>query len=109
MKRFVIQKQPSPVKSFVFSLSIFLLVLFLFLGGVSAMSRISSREEESTLRQALTESAVHCYALHGYYPESLENLVRDYGVTYDSRRFLVDYQPQGANLMPEITVIRKED
>lgn len=107
MKRFVTQKQPSPVKSFLLSLGIFLLILFLFLWGFSSMSELSAREEEDTLRQALVESAVHCYALHGYYPESLEALVRDYGVTYDSRQFFVDYLPQGENLMPEITVIRK--
>ena len=50
---------------------------------------------------------MHCYSLNGYYPESLEELVKEYGITYDSARFLVDYQPQGANLMPEITVLRK--
>ena len=109
MKRFVTQKQPSPVKSLFLSLGIFLLILVLFLWGFSSISRRSVREEENTLRQALVESAVHCYALHGYYPESLEDLVRDYGITYDSSYFLVDYQPQGENLMPEITVIRKGD
>lgn len=107
MKRFVTRKQSSPVKNFLFSLGLFLLILLLFLWGVSSMSKLSAKEEENTLRQALVESAVHCYALHGYYPESLEDLVRDYGITYDNRRFLVDYQTQGENLMPEITVIRK--
>lgn len=107
MKRFVTQKQPSPVRNFLLSLGIFLLVLFLFLWGFSSIAAVSDREEEDTLRQALVESAVHCYALHGYYPESLEDLVRDYGITYDGSRFLVDYLPQGENLMPEITVIRK--
>lgn len=107
MKRFVTRKQSSPVKNFLLSLGLFLLILLLFLWGVSSMSNLSDKEEENTLQQALVESAVHCYALHGYYPESLEDLVRDYGITYDNRRFLVDYQTQGENLMPEITVIRK--
>lgn len=109
MKRFVTQKQRSPLRSFILSLCIFLLIMFFFLTGLSSLSGVSGREEEDTLRQALVESAVHCYALNGYYPESLEALTEDYGITYDSHRFLVDYQPQGENLMPEITVIRKEE
>ncbi len=109
MRRFIVRRQRSPFNSFLLSLGIFLFVLLLFLWGISSISGISSREEEDTLRQALVESAVHCYALNGYYPESLEDLTKDYGILYDSQRFVVDYRPQGENLMPEITVIRKEE
>ena len=101
MKRFEIRKSSSPFRSLLVSLCLFAAVLGLFL------VRVSDQEQEDTIRSAVVQSAVHCYSLNGYYPESLEELVKEYGITYDSARFLVDYQPQGANLMPEITVLRK--
>ncbi|HJC62297.1 MAG TPA: hypothetical protein H9753_01580 [Candidatus Blautia merdavium] len=107
MKRFEIRKSSSPFRSLLVSLCLFAAVLGLFLGGIASLVRVSDQEQEDTIRSAVVQSAVHCYSLNGYYPESLEELVKEYGITYDSARFLVDYQPQGANLMPEITVLRK--
>ncbi len=107
MKRFETRKGRSPFQSLLLSLCLFAAVLGLFLGGIASLVRVSDQEQEDTIRSAVVQSAVHCYSLNGYYPESLEELVEKYGITYDSSRFLVDYQPQGENVMPEITVLRK--
>lgn len=95
MKRFEIRKSSSPFRSLLVSLCLFAAVLGLFLGGIASLVRVSDQEQEDTIRSAVVQSAVHCYSLNGYYPESLEELVKEYGITYDSARFLVDYQPQG--------------
>ena len=44
-------------------------------------------------------------ALKGQYPESLDELLSDYHITYDSSKFVIEYVPNGSNLLPSISVI----
>ena len=39
------------------------------------------------------------------YPESLDELLSDYHITYDSSKFVIEYVPNGSNLLPSISVI----
>ena len=101
MARFETGEQNSFLRNMILSVLIFMIILFLFYAGISSLSDTSEREQETTLYSAITESAVH------YYAEDLNTLIDDYGITYDKQHFFVDYQPQGENIMPEITVIKK--
>ena len=51
----------------------------------------------------------HCYAIEGTYPDSLEYLIENYGLIYDEGHYYIDYQPLGSNLMPDVTIIQRED
>ena len=62
-------------------------------------------QEQSALLQALENGAVRTYALKGQYPESLDELLSDYHITYDSSKFVIEYVPNGSNLLPSISVI----
>lgn len=104
---FQTRKKHSPFRNILLSVLIFFAVIGLFYVGTSALSGTSQKEQEKLLQTAMTESAVHFYALNGYYPENLDSLLDNYGITYDKDRFFVDYQPQGENIMPEITVVKK--
>lgn len=85
----------------------FLLIILclFFLLGVHTASEETIRKEQQTLVQALRNGAVHSYALNGYYPESLDDLLDTYHITYDPQKFIVEYVPSGANLFPMITVL----
>lgn len=48
-------------------------------------------------------------ALEGVYPESLEYLKEHYGLTYNEDRYIVNYEALGSNLMPDVTVMEKQD
>mgnify|MGYP004537874161 CR=1 FL=1 len=104
---FQTRKKHSPFRNILLSVLIFFAVIGLFYVGTSALSGTSQKEQEKLLQTAMTESAVHFYALNGYYPENLDSLLDNYGITYDKDCFFVDYQPQGENIMPEITVVKK--
>lgn len=80
-----------------------LLALFLF--GIRKTSDASLSRQQGNLENAIRSSAVHSYALHGRYPASLDEILTDYHITFDSSRFIVEYIPAMANLMPEIAVI----
>ena len=77
-----------------------------------ASSSVSSRtdeEEMRTLQTAVMRGITHCYAIEGTYPDSLEYLIENYGLIYDEGHYYIDYQPLGSNLMPDVTIIQRED
>ena len=77
--------------------------------GLNLASEETLSKEQTALEQALEQGAVRTYALTGHYPESLNELLEDYHITYDHSRFVVDYTPNGSNLLPMISVIPLSD
>ena len=49
------------------------------------------------------------YTLEGRYPETLQELKDTCGIQYDTALFFVDYQIAGANILPDITVIERQE
>ncbi len=107
--RFVIEKQNSYLKNLLVSLSVFAAIFLIFWLGVSSVSSKAHEEELHTLQTAVTRGITHCYAIEGVYPKSLTYLKENYGLTYDEDKYFIDYQPQGSNLMPDVTIITKAD
>ena len=101
------RKEHHPMKNLILSLGFFLLILSACFWGLSQISQKSSTEEMATLENAIYRSIAHCYATEGFYPESMEYLVDEYKITYDSDKYFVDYQIWGENIMPDITIIQK--
>lgn len=87
------------------SAAVFLLVMALFGGWLSRFSRESSRLQRQTLEDALNRNLLLCYSLEGRYPDTLEDLLLKYPLTYDRERFVIDYRLHGGNLLPEITIL----
>ena len=52
---------------------------------------------------------VHCYAIEGSYPESLQYLKDNYGLTYDEEKYFIDYQVLGSNILPDVTIIDRRN
>ena len=87
------------------SVLVFLGILAAFLAGLSNISDIADSQELDGLESTILQSAVHCYALEGFYPDSLDYLAEHYGLQYDSGKYLVIYETMGSNLMPDVTVV----
>lgn len=94
-----------PLRGLILPVVSFLLVFFLFIYGISDLGGSSVDQQKQSLERALHRSATQCYALEGYYPPSLEYLMKNYPITYDEKLFKIDYQPVASNLMPDITVL----
>lgn len=71
------------------------------------LSSSNNDRQEESLRSAMERDIIHCYALEGFYPPSLDYIKEHYGLTYNSSTFIVDYQPVGNNIYPNYTIIRK--
>ena len=107
--RFVTEKSNSYIKNLLISLGIFVAVFLVFWLAVSSVSTRTKEEEMRTLETAVMRGITHCYAIEGTYPDSLEYLIENYGLIYDEGHYYIDYQPLGSNLMPDVTIIQRED
>ena len=81
------------------------ILCFLFYIGIAHTQTDSLEKEQITLSHALEGGAIRTYALTGRYPQSLAELLSDYHITYDSEKFVVEYVPNGSNLLPSISVL----
>lgn len=88
-----------------FPILLLVLVCTLFTAGVSRTSGQTLLREQNALEQTLKSCAVRTYAMTGEYPESLSQLLDDYHITYDRTKFIIEYVPNGSNLLPSISVI----
>lgn len=82
-----------------------LAALLIFAQGVRSLDAGHSQEALERLEQAVRRGCVTCYAVEGRYPDSLDYLKEHYGLQVDEDRYRVFYEPVGANLMPQITVL----
>ncbi len=71
------------------------------------MDQGNNDRQEDALRTAMERDIMHCYSVEGFYPPSLDYIKEHYALTYDSSKYLVDYQPIGNNIYPNYTIIRK--
>lgn len=93
----------------VFTFFLFLSFFIFFFKGIQTVDHTTSSEQAKSLEQAIRKSVIQCYAVEGTYPPSLAYLKEHYGIFYDSEQFFVDYTSIGSNIMPDITIIPKED
>ncbi|MBE6036617.1 MAG: hypothetical protein E7223_03195 [Clostridiales bacterium] len=84
-----------------------LVILLCFFTALSQLEEGHRLEGKEQLETALRRAAVSCYAAEGIYPPSLSYLQEHYGLQIDEDRYLVFYEIQASNLMPEITVLEK--
>jgi len=96
------------IKKIRISYIVFIALLVFFYIGVNNISSSTVDKQEESLRNALQKDLVHCYAVEGFYPPSLEYICEHYGLSYNTDLFYVDYQPIGSNIMPSVSIIRKE-
>lgn len=75
--------------------------------AVGRAERTAEQSEAELLKNAIIRASVTCYAIEGRYPESLQYIMDNYGVTVDAERYIVSYDVFADNLMPDVRVLRK--
>ena len=72
---------------------------------------LTTNKEQSfnSLEQAIIRSAVHCYAVEGAYPSKLAYLEENYQLEIDHDKFIVHYDIFSPNIVPEITIIDRNN
>lgn len=107
MKRFNIKESKPSIMSVLPVLLIIAALLFFTIGSGS-LSTSGSDQEYTIVSNALDRSITQCYALEGAYPPDLDYLHDNYGFTYNTAHFYIDYRYIGGNLRPDVTIISKD-
>ncbi len=72
--------------------------------SVSNISQDVVEQQKILLENAVTRSAVQCYAIEGVYPSDLNYLKDNYNLVYDEEQYVVHYEFIGGNLLPQMSV-----
>lgn len=111
MNRFEQNRAASFSRKLIFLLPVgaFILLFVLFIQGINTVNDATLSKQKESLENALSRSISQCYAVEGVYPPSLDYIVNHYGLLYNEDLFLIDYEYYGSNLLPEVTVLRKQN
>jgi len=85
---------------------IILLILYMYYGIENAHKK-NDEENFKILSDAIVRSAVHCYAIEGFYPPNIKYLEDNYGLIVDHDKYFISYNIFASNIMPEIMVFIK--
>ena len=101
----IIQSRAGHFLKVILPVIIFAVILALFVFAVTRIAGRSESEGRQLTEKSIRRAAVQCYALEGMYPLNFDYLKEHYGVQPDEIKYVVYYIYNGANLMPDITVI----
>lgn len=91
----------------VLSVALFIAVLCWFLIAVGRTEDAAASQRLEALKQSVENSITLCYSIEGVYPESLDYLIENYAVRYDTSEYIVHYDCFAANIRPSVTVIER--
>lgn len=94
-----------------------IIALFLILAGIlfcmiKAANKMGAGQRSESLKQldnSIRKAVMTCYATEGVYPPSVQYMKDNYGIQIDEDRFTVFYEVQGDNMMPDVTVMERQD
>ena len=86
------------------ALVVFAAVVVWLVIGLNRTEDISAEQRLENVKQSVTNGAVMCYSVEGFYPESIGYLEENYGVSYDKTKYLVHYRYVSADIRPTISV-----
>lgn len=109
MSNFIPKKKKNPYISLLVSVALLAAVVLIFSYALNTLSKRNVFEQKNSLESFMRRSIVECYSVEGAYPPSLSHLEENYSLRYNKNYFFVDYQPIGENIMPEFTIIIKEE
>lgn len=95
------------VRSLAVTLVVFALLFAASFALLNYIGTVSEAAQVETVKNAVHNAVVTCYAVEGTYPRDLDYLVQNYGLAYDESRFLVSYEAFASNIIPEIRVSMK--
>lgn len=101
MKRFSLKN----VLVYIIPCVLFAAVIMWLVVSLSNTSESAERQERAAVKSTLENGITMCYAIEGAYPPSLEYLSENYGVTYDTAKFIVHYDRFADNVRPTVRVI----
>ncbi len=92
----------------VLAVIIFCAVVVWFAAAVGSAGGATRAGQLEAVRKSVENGITLCYSIEGAYPESLDYLTENYGLNYDSQRYVIHYDCFAANVRPSVTIVEKE-
>jgi len=105
-------QQSNPVFSGLKTLFVPLVALLAICCLLTAVGNVESghtKERERRVEDTIKKAVVSCYAIEGVYPATLEYVEEYYGLQINYEEYDVFYEVFADNIMPEITVVPKNN
>ena len=86
------------------------LMLAILVGCFLLTNHFSQNYQDTAAQQledVIRQIAATCYGTEGFYPPDVAYMQAHYGLQYDADAYRVHYEVFASNLMPEITVVEK--
>lgn len=77
-----------------------------------AVVKIGNNQQAESLKQldqSIRKAMMTCYAAEGVYPPTIQYLKDNYGIQVDETKYVVFYEVFWENMMPDITVMERQD
>ena len=92
-----------------FGIILFIAIIIWFMIGIDRTRSVSDEQRLSNVKQSVMNGAVLCYSVEGFYPDSLDYLKENYGLSYDESRYHVYYGYVSADIRPSVMVYDNKD
>lgn len=92
----------------VLAVIIFCAVLIWFVAAVDSAGGATRSGQLEAVRKSVENGITLCYSIEGAYPENLDYLTENYGLNYDSERYLIHYDCFAANVRPSVTIVERK-
>ena len=104
-KKSVFKKGPIALVKDALGMVLFTLAMIVMIAiGLSQTEESNRAEGRRLLEESIRRAAVECYALEGYYPESITYIEYNYGLLIDRSKYSVHYSLFASNFFPDIAV-----
>lgn len=88
-------------------LALLIIFIFILFNVLNWNKNYADEQEIILIEQSVKKAVVNCYALEGVYPQNLDYIEKNYGVSYNHDKYYVDYQIFAPNVFPNIEVAPK--
>lgn len=107
MNRFGVKKEKKE-KIPILGIGVCLVSAVILFGTVSMLNSKDITESKSSLEKAISNDIALCYSTYGFYPPDVEFMENHFGLVYNHETYIVDYEYEGSNLMPDFMIIERK-
>ncbi len=86
---------------------VFAAIITITVAALKDINKTTEKESLSIVENSVRRAVITCYANEGSYPNNIDYLKENYGL-YISEDYIVYYDIFASNIMPKITVVRKQ-
>lgn len=91
----------------VFQILIMATISVWFVVSIDKLSTQMESEELERLEVSINKAMITCYSIEGFYPNSVDYLVDNYGIIINDEKYYIHYSTFASNMKPVVRIIKR--